>query len=129
MIPASAMVTELHQTYGLPINTELTFDVPEDVRELRAKLLVEEVEEAVESIQENDVYNLAKELADVVYVAYGCAITYGINLDKVFNEVHRSNMSKLGEDGKPILREDGKVLKGPNYFAPDIKSLLENDND
>lgn len=129
MISASTMVTELHQTYGLPINTELTFDVPEDVRELRAKLLVEEVEEAVESIQENDVYNLAKELADVVYVAYGCAITYGINLDKVFNEVHRSNMSKLGEDGKPILREDGKVLKGPNYFAPDIKSLLENDND
>jgi predicted HAD superfamily Cof-like phosphohydrolase len=118
------MVREFHDTFGLPARDEPT---PVDRREadLRMKLLEEETTEVVQAIYKGDVYNLAKELADVVYVAYGTAVTYGIDLDKVFAEVHRSNMSKLDEDGNPILREDGKILKGPNYFEPNIEKLLE----
>jgi len=72
-----------------------------------------------------NVVNLAKELADLLYVVYGTAAAYGIPIDDVYREVHRSNMSKLGPDGKPIYREDGKVLKGPNYTPADIQKVLD----
>lgn len=96
--------------------------------DLRFQLLYEEFVEVSDELsvedKEIDLPKLAKELADLLYVTYGMADSFGINLDEVFDEVHRSNMSKLGEDGKPIYREDGKVMKGPNYWEPDVKRLL-----
>ncbi len=87
---------------------------------MRVDLLREEVDEYAEAVAAGDLSGLAHELADVVYVAYGTALTYGFDLDAVVAEVHRANMSKLGADGKPVVRADGKVLKGPNYHAPAI---------
>ena len=75
-------------------------------------------------LERGDLVGIADALADIVYVAYGTALTYGIDLDAVLHEVHRSNMSKLGSDGKPLIREDGKVLKSERYFPPDIESVL-----
>jgi len=91
---------------------------------LRRKLLKEEVEEYFEGEDKDDLENVAKELADIIYIVCGTAVSYGIPLDRVFDEVHRSNLSKLGDDGKPLRREDGKILKGPNYSPPNIKKIL-----
>lgn len=93
-----------------------------DQMELRRELVMEEANEVrtAESPEE-----LTKELADLLYVVYGFAVTFGLPIDEVFERVHRSNMSKLGDDGKPIYREDGKVLKGPNYQPPDLTDLFE----
>lgn len=118
-------VREFHETFNLPYQDRPAL-ADAEVANLRRVLLQEEVYEVDLAIANQDVYNLAKELADVVYIAYGTAVTYGIDLDKVFAEVHRSNMSKLDEDGNPIFREDGKIMKGPNYFEPDVEKLLEN---
>ena len=85
------------------------------------KLIEEECKEVHDA---DSTENLLKELADLVYVTYGMAATFGWDLDEAVRRVHASNMSKLGEDGKPIYREDGKVLKGPNYWAPDLKKVL-----
>lgn len=93
----------------------------EATMQLRLKLIAEEVSEFAESVQEEDLVNAAKELADILYVVYGAGIAMGINLDQVFHDVHNSNMSKLGADGKPVYREDGKVVKGPNYYKPDLQ--------
>jgi len=84
----------------------------------------EEVGEFVAASEKGDLVGIADALADIVYVVYGTALTYGIDLDAVLREVHRSNMSKLGRDGKPLIREDGKVVKSENYFPPDIASIL-----
>jgi predicted HAD superfamily Cof-like phosphohydrolase len=84
------------------------------------RLLREEFDEVVEALYNGGKAPLAKEIADLLYVTYGLAATYGIHIDEVFNRVHESNMSKLGEDGKPVYRNDGKVLKGPNYKEPEI---------
>lgn len=96
-------------------------------RELRIKLIQEEVQELIEADGNNDLVEVADALTDILYVVYGMAHAYGIPIDKCFQEVHRSNMSKLGTDGKPVYREDGKVIKGPNYSVPDIKSVLHSD--
>lgn len=96
-----------------------------DVRPVRATLLREEHDELQEALESGDRANIAKELADLVYVAYGTALVYDIDLDAALREVHNSNMNKLGEDGKPILREDGKVLKGPNYNPPNMRKALK----
>lgn len=96
-----------------------------DVRSVRATLLKEEHDEVQEALKAGDRGAIAKELADLVYVAYGTALVYDIDLDAAIRAVHSSNMSKLGEDGYPILREDGKVLKGPNYFTPDMSEALK----
>ena len=87
-------------------------------------LLEEEVGEFVTASKTEDLVGIADALADIVYVIYGTALTYGIDLDSVLREVHKSNMSKLGGDGKPLLRGDGKVIKSERYFPPDISSVL-----
>lgn len=92
-------------------------------RKLRMDLMLEEMKEYMESEEKNDLENLAKELADIIYIACGTAASYGIPLDRVFTEVHASNMAKL-VDGKPIRREDGKILKPEGWTPPDIKKIL-----
>lgn len=92
--------------------------------ELRLELIDEELKELAEAIDNDDIVEIADALTDLLYVVYGAGHAYGIDLDECFDEVHRSNMSKLGENGKPIYREDGKVLKGPNYFAPDLEGVM-----
>ena len=98
--------------------------VDESTAYLRLNLIKEEVEELKQAIEQNDLIGIADALTDILYVTYGAGATYGIDLDSCFEEVHRSNMSKLGVDGQPIYREDGKVLKGPNYSPPDLKKIL-----
>ena len=129
---ASEMVRQFHETYNCAVNERT-----EAVLRQRRALIEEEFIEAYEELRMagdrlllfGEVTNLrfiAKELADLVYVAYGTAIALGIDLDKAVTLVHESNMSKLGPDGKPILRDDGKVLKGPNYFEPDMGRAVRN---
>lgn len=93
-------------------------------RELRLELIREEYEELEEAIENNDMIGVADALTDLLYVVYGAGHAFGIDLDTCFDEVHSSNMSKLGENGRPLYREDGKVLKGPNYFEPNISFVL-----
>ncbi len=121
---AAAMVQQFHETYNCPIGSLGPILPDSGLRRMRMAILKEEFEEYLEAEDVDSIVEIADALADIVYIAYGTAITYGIDLDDVLTEVHRSNMSKLGVDGKPIRREDGKVLKGPNYFKPDIKKVL-----
>jgi predicted HAD superfamily Cof-like phosphohydrolase len=95
-----------------------------NVRELRLELILEEVEELVTAIDNEDLVEIADALTDILYVTYGAGHTFGIDLDACFDEVHRSNMSKLDENGKAIYRADGKVLKGPNYFPPNLSNVF-----
>jgi predicted HAD superfamily Cof-like phosphohydrolase len=101
-----------------------TLDVPSDVREIRCALIEEEAAEFREALEADDLVEVADAVADLLYVVYGAAVTFGIPIDEVFAEVHRSNMTKLGTDGTPIYREDGKVLKGPSYEPPDVLGVL-----
>ena len=94
------------------------------INELRISLIKEELEELKKAIKDNDILEVADALTDILYVAYGAGHAFGINLDKCFNEVQESNMSKLGSDEKPIYNESGKVMKGPNYFKPDLRKFL-----
>jgi len=96
------------------------------VSELRYNLIDEELKELRQALDERNLIEVADALTDLLYVVYGAGHSFGINLDKCFEEVHNSNMSKLDEDGEPIYREDGKVLKGPNYWQPDLKRVLYN---
>ena len=91
---------------------------------LRLKLILEEYEELEEAQNEEDLVAIADALSDILYVVYGAAHAFGIPIDDCFEEVHNSNMSKLGADGKPIFRADGKVLKGPDFYEPDLKGVL-----
>lgn len=93
-------------------------------RELRLELIREEVEELQTGIDNQDLVEIADALTDILYVVYGAGHAFGIDLDACYAEVHSSNMSKLGEDGKPMKRPDGKVMKGPNYFEPDLGYIL-----
>ena len=97
----------------------------EKINNLRISLINEELEEFKEAIRNNDLKEAADALTDILYVTYGAGHAFGINLDKCFDEVQRSNMSKLGEDGKPIYNELGKVMKGPKYFKPDLTKFLK----
>lgn len=119
------LVLEFHETYGMMIGDKPKF-ADNDTRLMRIRLIQEEFDEYMLAEMEHDLVGVADALADLVYVAIGACITYGIPFDEVFKEVQRSNMSKLDEDGKPIYREDGKVLKGPNFTEPNIKGILEN---
>ena len=92
---------------------------------MRLELIAEELGELEEAIANKDLVGIADALTDILYVTYGAGHAFGLDLDACFREVQRSNMSKLGEDGKPIYREDGKVLKGPNYSEPDLKKTLQ----
>ena len=94
------------------------------INNLRINLIQEELNEFMEAISNKDLKEAADALTDILYVTYGAGHAFGINLDNCFDEVQRSNMSKLGNDGKPICNEHGKVMKGPNYFKPDLKKFL-----
>ena len=96
-----------------------------NTRELRLELIREEYEELEEAIENKNLIGVADALTDILYVVYGAGHAFGLDLDACFVEVHDSNMSKLGEDGRPVYRDDGKVLKGPNYFEPDLGYLLD----
>ena len=117
-------VGEFHRAFGLPMREFPGSDIDHALAQLRVNLLEEEVSEFVAASEKEDLVGIADALADIVYVIYGTALTYGIDLDSVLREVHRSNMSKLGDDGKPLIRGDGKVLKSERYFPPDIASAL-----
>ncbi len=96
-----------------------------DTVALRYELIKEELQELFVAMAEKDIVEVADALTDILYVTYGAGHAFGIDLDACFREVQRSNMSKLGEDGKPIYREDGKILKGPDYSEPDLKKVLD----
>jgi len=121
----AAAVAEFHEATGLPVNDLPVSDIDSDLVKLRIALLEEDTGESVIAAGKGDPAAIADALADVVYVAYGTALTYGIDLDAVLREVHRSNMSKLGADGRPVIRDDGKVTKPDRYFPPAISALLE----
>lgn len=123
MTPQAA-VLEFHRIYGVEIRQTPVTSIPENLHILRLGLHEEEHGELVDAFNQDNIVEVADALADLVYIAYGTAISLGINLDKVIEEVHRSNMSKLNTDGRPIYREDGKVLKGPNYTPPEIRKVL-----
>lgn len=95
-----------------------------ETRMLRLDLIEEEYNELETAVHDKDIVGVADALTDLLYVIYGAGHAFGLDLDDCFNEVHRSNMSKLGEDGRPIYREDGKVLKGPDYFEPNLAELI-----
>lgn len=117
-------VKEFMETFGQEVKTKPEWPDDNTVK-LRAELIAEELGELEEANEEKDIIAVADALTDLLYVVYGAGHAYGIDLDACFKEVQRSNMSKLGEDGKPIYRDDGKVLKGPNFFDPDLKSILQ----
>lgn len=127
MTPFEA-VLEFHEKFNVAINSEMT----DKLRELRVKLMDEELDEVSKELMYDDPdvdlpfskKHLTKELADLLYVTIGTAVTFGLPLEEVFYEVHKSNMSKLGEDGKPIMRSDGKILKGPFYKEPDLDKFF-----
>ena len=112
------------ETFGQEVKREP--ELPDDETfKLRLELIAEELGELEEAIDNKDLVEIADALTDILYVTYGAGHAFGLDLDACFREVQRSNMSKLGEDGKPIYREDGKVLKGSNYSEPDLKKTLQ----
>ena len=117
-------VKKFMQTFGQEVKGKAEFPNEKTVQ-LRYELIKEELEELNKAIKDKDIKEVADALTDILYVTYGAGHAFGINLDKCFDEVQQSNMSKLGSDGKPIYNENGKVMKGPNYFKPDLKKLLE----
>ena len=112
------------KTFGQEVKTTPSLS-SEKINNLRISLINEELEEFKEAIRNNDLKEAADALTDILYVTYGAGHAFGINLDKCFDEVQRSNMSKLGEDGKPIYNDEGKVMKGPKYFKPDLSKFLK----
>ena len=111
------------QTYGQEVKAKANFS-DEKTNKLRVDLIKEELEELTKAMDEKDLLEVADALTDILYVTYGAGHAFGINLDKCFDEVQSSNMSKLGEDGKPIYNDAGKVMKGPNYFKPDLSKYI-----
>lgn len=122
-----AAVQLFHETYKLGYQTTPTASLPKEKNELRFNLMKEENEEYLEAAQNGDLVEVADALGDMLYILCGTIIEHGMQdkIEEVFNEIQRSNMSKLDEHGQPIYREDGKVLKGPNYFKPNIKAILD----
>jgi len=112
------------KTFGQEIKIKASLST-EKINELRISLINEELEEFKEAIKNNNLKEVADALTDILYVTYGAGHAFGINLDKCFDEVQQSNMSKLSEDGKPIYNESGKVMKGPKYFKPDLNKFLK----
>ena len=111
------------KTFGQEVKEKAGF--PSDkITSLRYELIYEELEELKEAIINKDIKEVADALTDILYVTYGAGHAFGINLDKCFKEVQNSNMSKLGKDGKPIYNDKGKVMKGPNYFKPDLNKIV-----
>ena len=122
-------VAEFHNAFDIESADTPSVNIPEQTIFLRYNLMKEENEEYLEAAQKNDLIEVADALGDMLYILCGTILSHGMQhkISEVFKEIQRSNMSKLGPDGKPIYREDGKVLKGPNYFKPDIAAVLEKD--
>ncbi len=116
-------VKKFMQTFGQEVKNRPTFP-EEKIQNLRIKLIEEELKEFKEAIKNKDIIEVADALTDILYVTYGAGHAFGIDLDKCFHEVQNSNMSKLDENGSPIYNKDGKVMKGPKYFKPDLKKIL-----
>ena len=119
-------VAEFHNAFDIESADSPIANIPSQTVLLRYNLMKEENDEYLDAAQKNDLVEVADALGDMLYILCGTILSHGMQnkITEVFNEIQRSNMSKLGDDGKPIYREDGKVLKGPNYFKPDIKSIL-----
>ncbi len=111
------------KTFGQEVKTKPSFST-EKINKLRLDLIKEELEELTEAMYNKDLLEVADALTDILYVTYGAGHAFGIDLDKCFDEVQNSNMSKLDENGKPIYNDSGKVMKGPNYFKPDLSKFL-----
>ena len=116
-----------HNSFGLGVSKEIKANLGEAKNLLRFNLMDEENREYLEAANNNDLVEVADALGDMLYILCGTILEHGMQykIEEVFEEIQRSNMSKLGEDGKPIYREDGKVLKGPNYFKPNIVDILD----
>ena len=111
------------KTFGQEVKTKPSFS-NDKINKLRIDLIKEELDELQEAMKNNDLLEVADALTDILYVTYGAGHALGIDLDKCFDEVQNSNMSKLGENGEPIYNESGKVMKGPNYFKPDLSKFV-----
>tara|TARA_B100000609_G_scaffold191644_1_gene180665 strand:+ start:411 stop:800 length:390 start_codon:yes stop_codon:yes gene_type:complete len=116
-----------HKKFNIDYLNEPTANIPEEIKQLRFKLMEEENLEYLKATRENDLVEIADALGDMLYILCGTIISHGLQnkIEEIFQEIQSSNMSKLGENGKPIYREDGKVLKGPHYFKPDIGKILK----
>jgi len=116
-------VRKFMETFGQEIKEKAQFP-NEKITSLRHDLIKEELDELKEAMDNNDIKEVADALTDILYVTYGAGHAFGINLDKCFEEVQNSNMSKLGSDGKPVYNDKGKVMKGPNYYKPDLNKFI-----
>ena len=112
------------KTFGQDVKTKPSFST-DKINKLRLDLIKEELDELKQAMENKDLLEVADALTDILYVTYGAGIAFGIDLDKCFEEVQNSNMSKLGDDGKPIYNDAGKVMKGPNYFKPDLSKFVK----
>ena len=117
-------VKKFMQTFGQEVKNKAEFP-NEKIVKLRYELIKEELEELNQAISDKDIKEVADALTDILYVTYGAGHAFGVDLDRCFDEVQQSNMSKLGSDGKPIYNESGKVMKGPNYFKPNLNKFLK----
>jgi predicted HAD superfamily Cof-like phosphohydrolase len=117
-------VKKFMETFGQEVKNKAEFP-SEKIQDLRVSLIDEELSELKEAIENKDIKEVADALTDILYVTYGAGHAFGIDLDKCFDEVQRSNMSKLDENGKPIFNEHGKVLKGPNYFKQNLEKFIK----
>ena len=117
-------VKKFMETFGQEVKSQPSLS-SNKINELRYNLIKEELEEFKHAIDNNDLLEVADALTDILYVTYGAGHAFGIDLDSCFDEVQNSNMSKLGKDGKPIYNEAGKVMKGPNYFKPDLSKFIK----
>ena len=120
-------VQAFHKAFKIDCADAPTVDLPDQIKELRFLLMEEENQEYLEAAKNNDLVEVADALGDMLYILCGTILSHGMQhkIEEVFDEIQRSNMSKLGADGEPIYREDGKVMKGPNYFKPDIAKILK----
>ena len=117
-------VKKFMETFGQEVKTKAEFP-SEKIVKLRYELIKEELDEFEQALKDKDLKEVADSLTDILYVTYGAGHAFGIDLDKCFDEVQRSNMSKLGENGKPIYNEQGKVMKGPKYFQPNLSKFIK----
>lgn len=129
--PYLEAIAEFNKLFDNYSNEKPTRNIPKDIEELRKTLLTEEADEVTAAMDNEDLASIAKELADLAYVLFGIVSAYGLadNFLQMYLEVHRSNLSKLDQNNKLILREDGKALKGPNYSPADMQKFLENSSD
>ena len=117
-------VKKFMETFGQEVKSKADFP-SEKIVKLRYDLIKEELDEFEKALKDRDLTEVADSLTDILYVTYGAGHAFGVNLDKCFDEVQQSNMSKLGDDGKPIYNDEGKVMKGPKYFKPDLSKFLK----